>query len=88
MLPSLNNVIFDPSHDRRVDLLFRSHVQLVTGTHLDQLLEGKEQELFVLHHFLEAVLGKLFRDPKEFPTGVSVGEGPNSQAVRGIQLTF
>ena len=88
MLSPLHDVILDPGHDRAIHLFLAPHVQLVTGAHFNQLLQRQEQKLFVLHHLLEAVLGELFRDPEEFSAGVRVCEGPNAQAVGGIQLTF
>lgn len=40
----------------------------------------------VSHHLLKVMLGELISNTQQLSAGVSVGEGPDAQAVRGVQL--
>jgi hypothetical protein len=39
-------------------------------------------------HLLKVVLGELVGDPQKLVTGMRVGEGPDAEAVGGVELTL
>ena len=82
----LVHVVPDPDHGGLVDLLLRPHVQHVRGDDVSKLGPGDLEELLILDHLLEVIPGVLGRDPLEPSAGVSLGEGPDAQAVAWIKL--
>lgn len=40
------------------------------------------------HYLLKVMLGELISNTQQLSAGVSVGEGPDAQAVGGVQLTL
>ena len=86
MLPPLADVVLDPRHHGLVDLLLRPDIELVARGYLHELVERKEEKLLVVDHFLEMMLGEGVGLLEEVATGVRVGEGPDAEAVRRVEL--
>ena len=86
MLPPLADVVLDPRHHGLVDLLLRPDIELVARGYLHELVERKEEKLLVVDHLLEMMLGEGVRLLEEVATGVRVGEGPDAEAVRRVEL--
>ena len=84
----LVHVVPDPGHGGLVHLLLRPHAQHVRGDDVNKLGPGDLEELLILDHLLEVIPGVLGRDLLEPFAGVSLGEGPDAQAVAWIKLAL
>ena len=80
----LVHVVPDPGHRGLVDLLLGPHVQHVRGDDVNKLGPGELEELLIPDHLLDLVPEELGCDILEVSAGVSLGEGPDAQAVAWV----